>query len=1319
MGKGASTGQLRVARGIVGVGRKRNGGAPILTTAASRRAGLDGIQHRRQFAIMTFSNNAFLTPTFLRSTWADDYAAFKDTPDEVALLERLQNWGARPDVGEASAEAAFVETFFRDTWNYVGPGQVAAADGHTMVQQFSIPGTGAGGGPGRADLALGFLTGKGDVPQALCEFKGTRRGRATLDTEQSRKGNRRSPVDQCLDYLGGTRRGMIGSEPILPRWGIVTDMNEFRLYWYDRGRTQYLSFIVRQPQGDLFRAPALLDSTEEARFGRYLFSRIFHRDALLTRGGKPLLLTLIEQRRFRDRRIETEFYDRYKAFRDEMIATLIAHNGPGTLRYPGTNGRLVRMAQKILDRLLFVFYCEDMGRVLAFPPKLLQEFLSSRSADPYYDPDATTIWADITRLFHAMDTGTGFGRETIHRFNGGLFAADSALDALHVPNRLFCQPNQAQNDATIASSPLTVLFLCATYNYAAALGEGSERQALGLYTLGHIFEQSITELEILEAQAEGRESVNQLSGRKTDGVYYTPEWVVERLVDGTIGPRLSEMRCDCGWPADGMPTGAAVERYRQALRNFTVLDPACGSGAFLITALRYLEAAWRDTEALRAVGAPSEPMHDFLATAIHGVDINPSSVEIAQLALWLHTARSDRPLSSLDATIRTGNSLVPPAFYIGVQTDAFDDAERERVNAFDWRATFPNVFARGGFDAVVGNPPYVKLQNFRPAHPDIAEWLVNGRVNAPNPYESTRTGNFDLYLPFIEAGLRLLRPGGQLGYIAPSVWTVNDYGAGLRNLVARGQHLDRWLDFRSHQVFEEATTYTALQFFSRAPTNAIRIAEAPKGPSQVPPDPWITGGSLAWGEQVHGDRWVMLAGEARALINRLAIDCRTLDNAALTTQIFVGVQTSADAIFHLHRLGPGRYRCRPPGSPRPPAYEVEVEDAIMRPLVSGKDAKRYVAPASETYILFPYAADATGAMRLISEQRMLREFPRAWAHLMRFRENLESREARQEQDGTVTRPFGDGAWYRFGRNQNIDKQDRSKLVLPRLVDRLVAAYDEHGRVCLDNVDVGGILVAERTDPWFLVGMLNAPVADFIFRRVSKPFRGDYLSANRQFIRDLPIPHADDVAQERVASLARELQRLYTDRRRILDALARRLDIPTRPRLHEWLFHGLPTAEEYTLDAPTSLGTRERRARGKALREAEIARREAVVGAALHPSARLSVILAGGELSLLADGVPALDRVFVTVAEAPFIRAVWRRLAATITVRERLTGRGLCDLLRRVPPATDPALVESVVALADELDAVEAAIEAADTTLNEASFALYGLSAEERAMVLAG
>jgi len=138
-----------------------------------------------------------------------------------------------------------------------------------------------------------------------------------------------------------------------------------------------------------------------------------------------------------------------------------------------------------------------------------------------------------------------------------------------------------------------------------------------------------------------------------------------------------------------------------------------------------------------------------------------------------------------------------------------------------------------------------------------------------------------------------------------------------------------------------------------------------------------------------------------------------------------------------------------------------------------------------------------------------------------------------------------------------------------------------------------------------------------------------------------------------------------------------------------------------------------------LREAEIARREAAAGAALRPGARLSAVLTGGELALLADGVPVLDRVFVTAAESAFVHAVWRRIASMTTVTERLTGKALCTMLRRVPLAANPAMVEGVVTLGAELDAVLAEIEAAETALNEASFALYGLSTEERAMVLAG
>ena len=744
------------------------------------------------WCIMLDSLNAFLTPTFLRSVWSADYEAFKGSAAEAKLHATLRRWAARTDLGETGAEPAFIEEFFRGIWHYAQPGQEGAGEGYTLHPQFNVSGAGAGGGTGRADAALGYFDGKGGIPQVLCEYKSIK---SALDADQKRKNNTRSPVRQALDYLSQARKGMIGSEPRVPTWAFVSDMNEFRLYWYDRGDRQHVGFVIRPRT--LFDGAGLLAESDAARFDRFLFGKLFHRDTLLTQGGASVLLSLIRDRRFRDRQIEDAFYAEYRAFRDHLYAELLARNGEGTPRFPGTRGRLVRLAQKILDRLLFVFFCEDMGQQLAFPPKLLQEFLVGRANDPFFDPQGTTIWQELLSLFRAMDAGTAFGGKAIHRFNGGLFAPDPALEALQIPNIVFCAALQGQDDASIAAHKRTVLYLCATYNYAADLAEGGARddkRSLGLYTLGRIFEQSITELEILEAEADQRPSLNQASQRKRDGVYYTPEWVVERIVDGTLGPAFQALCRAAGWPENelDLPTVAAVDAYLARLRLFTVLDPACGSGAFLITVLRTLAAEWRRTWAVRAqVASPGDTFTPeseaalvarLLRENVFGIDINPASVEIAQLALWLHTARGDQALSSLDSTVIVGNTLVGPDFYAGAQLELYDAAARERVAAFDWRAAFPAVAARGGFDAVVGNPPYVKLQNFRVAYPEVAEYLVRGRTG-PAPFASTQTGNFDLYLPFIEQGLAMLNPSGRLGYIAPSLWTVNEYGAGLRALV--------------------------------------------------------------------------------------------------------------------------------------------------------------------------------------------------------------------------------------------------------------------------------------------------------------------------------------------------------------------------------------------------------------------------------------------------------------------------------------------------------------------------------------------------------
>lgn len=420
-------------------------------------------------------HNPFVSKTFLRSVLDHDYQRFRGLADEADLLARLTRWAARPDLGERSAEPAFMEEFFRQTWGYVQGGQAGADQAFTMFPQFAVRGGAAGGGVGSADAAIGYFPPdrQNHVPQVLCEFKDIRN--KGLDAPQRRKNDNRSPVQQGLGYLAASRRGLFGSEPILPMWAIITDMNEFRLYWAESGERQSIRFTIT-PR-DLFQGQGLLADSEEARFNRFLFFTLFHRDTLTVQGdtGRPRLHGIIAQQRFQQRDLENTYYAEYKAFRNRLYQTLLDNNGSETDRFPGTKGRLMRLAQKLLDRSIFVFFCEDMGRVLGFPPQLLRDFLTSRSSDQFYDRTGDEIWTQLRRLFTAMNDGTAFGGHQMDRFNGGLFAADPLLDRLHIPNLIFCEQGQGQNDGSLHTHKETLLYLCAAYNCASGWTEGLAR----------------------------------------------------------------------------------------------------------------------------------------------------------------------------------------------------------------------------------------------------------------------------------------------------------------------------------------------------------------------------------------------------------------------------------------------------------------------------------------------------------------------------------------------------------------------------------------------------------------------------------------------------------------------------------------------------------------------------------------------------------------------------------------------------------------------------------------------------------------------------
>jgi hypothetical protein len=308
----------------------------------------------------------------------------------------------------------------------------------------------------------------------------------------------------------------------------------------------------------------------------------------------------------------------------------------------------------------------------------------------------------------------------------------------------------------------------------------------------------VTDIEVLKAESKG-ESPPAVSKRKRAGIVYTPDIVTRFLVERTVGVTLDERRAALWaehgmWEATSETRGPEPQRetrfwqaYLAALRDFTIVDPACGSGAFLVAAFDELARRYRDAvNRLDALGVKVgfDIFDEIVGRNLHGVDLNAESVEITRLALWLKTARRDHRLQNLEATIKCGDSLIE------------DQKFTERP--FDWRAAFPEVFARGGFDVVIGNPPYVRMELLKPVKPYLEEHYVVAADRA------------DLYAYFFERGVGLLRDGGRLGYISSSSFFRTGSGENLRVFLTDRVGVETAIDFGDLQVFEGVTTYPAI-----------------------------------------------------------------------------------------------------------------------------------------------------------------------------------------------------------------------------------------------------------------------------------------------------------------------------------------------------------------------------------------------------------------------------------------------------------------------------------------------------------------------------
>jgi len=702
--------------------------------------------------------------------------------------------------------------------------------------------------------------------------------------------------------------------------------------------------------------------------------------------------------------------------------------------------------QVLLDRLIFTRIAEDRRIIEADTLKNL--------VGRWSEGRRRSLRAMLDSLFTAVNED----------LNGEVFKPNAALDA-------------ARFDDALAAD--IVRALCGgPYDFAI----------IGVELLGSIYERYLGKTIHVTAKRAVVEEKPEV--RKAGGVYYTPRDIVGYIVEQTVGKMIEGK------------TPAQIAKLR-------ILDPACGSGSFLLAAYQklidYHVAYYAEHPKEARLGEMFPALMDeggqkrlsilekgrILANNIFGVDIDPQAIEVTMMSLYIKALegettlpRKQALLPSLKNNIKRGNSLIGMDYFNGRLPP--DEDEMRRVGPFDWGEQFPQAFDGKdgkGFDCVIGNPPYIRIQTMK-------EWAPVEVELYKKRYAAAGKGNYDIYVVFVERGLNLLNKGGRLGFILPHKFFNAQYGEALRTLIAKGRHLAHVVHFGAQQVFAGSTTYTCLLFLEKAGSGECRFVKVDDLGAWIEAKQATEG--LIPSENITSAEWNFSVGNGSELRRKLGRMRVKLGDAA---DVFVGLQTSADDVFILGLVKETPRTLRL--NSKAINAEWTFEKDLLFPLVSGTDVNRYQALPERQYILFPYVVKS-GSAELLSWAEISQGYPKTAAYLLETKKRLEEREKGK---------FKGREWYRFGRSQNIGIQGQIKLCVPRLVDRLYAAYDVEGNHFLDNVDVGGVTLkpaCQQQGLPYLLGLLNSKLLRWYFPHVSAPFRGGWLSANRQFLSQLPV-----------------------------------------------------------------------------------------------------------------------------------------------------------------------------------------------------------------------
>ena len=699
---------------------------------------------------------------------------FQGIPQLEEKKQVIRNWQKAIENGkvqkskEEQIKSEFLDKFFGHVLGYVYESHEAEWNLEKEFKSISDN--------KKPDAALGFFDqqDKEDV-RCVIEVKG---GLSNLDKKQNRADFQGSAVDQAFSYV-----------PRMPgkcEWVIVTNMIEIRFYSRN-DISRYESFLI----------PELLLPNNLQRFF-FLFSV----NQLFLERGSSKIDQLFHNRQAEQKKIGAEFYNQYKDIRRILFANLAKENSNVKAK------DLFRVTQKLIDRLIFIGFVRDLRLVDNVLTELNQNIKTS------FRKDNQRGWGELKELFNALNEG--YTERNIPPFNGELFKPDTLLDNLIVRDHQI----------------LPLVKLVQEYDF---------QSQLDVNILGHIFEQSIADLpEILdEIQKKTPLELGELkpestvvTKRKKDGIFYTPEYITHYMVKEAVGGWLDDRKKEIleklqlnELPEPEFADYATIrivkdnvaanetillnlkywKAYEEKLASIKVLDPACGSGAFLNQVFDFLFNEWAKVvkPEIKKLSTPldkqmlenstvNEPLaftygggeewhlkKNIILHNIYGVDLNGESVEITKLSLWLKTANKTNSLAVLYDNIKQGNSLI-------------DDPKVAGDDAFDWPKAFPEIMKAGGFDVIVGNPPWG------------AEMKDEEKNFLKAKFAAAIEGKIDSYKFFYEKSLSLLKnKTSYLSFITPNTFQYNIQSLKLRTLILEETNITHAIELRKN-IFEDA-----------------------------------------------------------------------------------------------------------------------------------------------------------------------------------------------------------------------------------------------------------------------------------------------------------------------------------------------------------------------------------------------------------------------------------------------------------------------------------------------------------------------------------